>query len=126
MRRETRPFVVEVRRGQQKKAPQPTILPAPLPEPQGDDVMMRRAEEALFGRPAQGPGAATGEPQAPARRERKLVANQLADILPEVLCSVADGSVLRATAETLLEFVRAKNVRFPSGRGVMPSWPPRP
>ncbi len=30
------------------------------------------------------------------------------------------------SAETLLEFVRAKNVRFPSGRGVMPSWPPRP
>lgn len=28
-------------------------------------------------------------------------------------------------AETVLEFVRAKNVRFPSGRGVIPAWPPR-
>jgi len=28
--------------------------------------------------------------------------------------------------ETLHEFVRAKNVRFPSGRGVIPGWPPRP
>ena len=28
-------------------------------------------------------------------------------------------------AETLHEFVRAKNVRYPSGRGVIPSWPPR-
>lgn len=27
--------------------------------------------------------------------------------------------------ETLHEFVRAKNVRFPSGRGVIPGWPPR-
>jgi acyl-CoA reductase-like NAD-dependent aldehyde dehydrogenase len=27
--------------------------------------------------------------------------------------------------ETLHEFVRAKNVRFPSGRGVIPTWPPR-
>jgi acyl-CoA reductase-like NAD-dependent aldehyde dehydrogenase len=27
--------------------------------------------------------------------------------------------------ETLHEFVRAKNVRFPSGRGVVPTWPPR-
>ncbi|MEO9181721.1 MAG: aldehyde dehydrogenase family protein [Acidimicrobiales bacterium] len=28
--------------------------------------------------------------------------------------------------ETLHEFVRAKNVRFPSGRGTIPAWPPRP
>ena len=28
-------------------------------------------------------------------------------------------------AETLHEFVRAKNVRFPSGRGAVPGWPPR-
>jgi acyl-CoA reductase-like NAD-dependent aldehyde dehydrogenase len=28
-------------------------------------------------------------------------------------------------AETLREFVRAKNVRFPSGRGTIPVWPPR-
>ena len=28
-------------------------------------------------------------------------------------------------ADTLHEFVRAKNVRFPSGRGTIPSWPPR-
>ena len=28
-------------------------------------------------------------------------------------------------AETLHEFVRAKNVRFPSGRGAIPGWPPR-
>jgi acyl-CoA reductase-like NAD-dependent aldehyde dehydrogenase len=27
-------------------------------------------------------------------------------------------------AETLHEFVRAKNVRYPSGRGAIPSWPP--
>jgi acyl-CoA reductase-like NAD-dependent aldehyde dehydrogenase len=26
--------------------------------------------------------------------------------------------------ETLREFVRAKNVRFPSGRGDIPGWPP--
>ena len=29
-------------------------------------------------------------------------------------------------AETVHEFVRAKNVRFPSGRGGIPVWPPRP
>lgn len=29
-------------------------------------------------------------------------------------------------AETMREFVRAKNVRFPSGRGVIPVWPPSP
>ena len=28
-------------------------------------------------------------------------------------------------AETLHEFVRAKNVRFPSGRGPVPGWPPK-
>ncbi len=28
--------------------------------------------------------------------------------------------------ETLHEFVRAKNVRYPSGRGAVPGWPPRP
>ena len=28
-------------------------------------------------------------------------------------------------AETLHEFVRAKNVRYPSGRGEIPGWPPR-
>jgi acyl-CoA reductase-like NAD-dependent aldehyde dehydrogenase len=28
-------------------------------------------------------------------------------------------------AETVHEFVRAKNVRYPSGRGVIPVWPPR-
>jgi acyl-CoA reductase-like NAD-dependent aldehyde dehydrogenase len=27
-------------------------------------------------------------------------------------------------AETLREFVRSKNIRFPSGRGVVPTWPP--
>ena len=27
--------------------------------------------------------------------------------------------------ETLHEFVRAKNIRFPSGRGAIPGWPPR-
>jgi len=26
--------------------------------------------------------------------------------------------------QTLHEFVRAKNVRFPSGRGPIPTWPP--
>lgn len=26
--------------------------------------------------------------------------------------------------ETLHEFVRSKNVRFPSGRGTIPIWPP--
>ena len=29
------------------------------------------------------------------------------------------------SAETLYEFVRAKNVRFPSGHGEMPTWPPK-
>jgi acyl-CoA reductase-like NAD-dependent aldehyde dehydrogenase len=28
-------------------------------------------------------------------------------------------------AETLHEFVRSKNIRFPSGRGQVPTWPPR-
>jgi acyl-CoA reductase-like NAD-dependent aldehyde dehydrogenase len=28
-------------------------------------------------------------------------------------------------AETLREFVRSKNIRFPSGRGEIPTWPPR-
>jgi acyl-CoA reductase-like NAD-dependent aldehyde dehydrogenase len=28
-------------------------------------------------------------------------------------------------AETLFEFVRSKNIRFPSGRGEIPTWPPR-
>jgi acyl-CoA reductase-like NAD-dependent aldehyde dehydrogenase len=26
--------------------------------------------------------------------------------------------------ETLHEFVRSKNIRFPSGRGQIPTWPP--
>ena len=29
------------------------------------------------------------------------------------------------SAETLHEFVRAKNVRFASGHGVVPTWPPK-
>jgi len=29
------------------------------------------------------------------------------------------------SAETMHEFVRAKNVRFPSGHGEIPTWPPR-
>lgn len=28
-------------------------------------------------------------------------------------------------AETLREFTRSKNVRFPSGRGSIPTWPPK-
>ncbi len=28
-------------------------------------------------------------------------------------------------AETLYEFVRSKNIRFPSGRGTIPTWPPQ-
>ena len=28
-------------------------------------------------------------------------------------------------AETLYEFVRSKNIRLPSGRGAIPTWPPR-
>jgi hypothetical protein len=27
--------------------------------------------------------------------------------------------------ETLHQFVRSKNIRFPSGRGAVPVWPPR-
>jgi acyl-CoA reductase-like NAD-dependent aldehyde dehydrogenase len=38
----------------------------------------------------------------------------------------ASGYGREYAAETMLEFVRAKNVRFPSGRGVIAVWPPRP
>ena len=37
----------------------------------------------------------------------------------------ASGFGREYAAETLHEFVRAKNVRFPSGHGPLPSWPPR-
>jgi acyl-CoA reductase-like NAD-dependent aldehyde dehydrogenase len=37
----------------------------------------------------------------------------------------ASGYGREYAQETLLEFVRAKNVRYPSGRGFIPSWPPR-
>lgn len=38
----------------------------------------------------------------------------------------ASGYGREYAQETVHEFVRAKNVRFPSGRGVIPVWPPRP
>ena len=68
MRRETRPFVVEVRRGQKKSQPVP--VPAPMSEPASDDDVMRRAEAALFGR-AEPSGDAqdpSGQPFSPPRR----------------------------------------------------------
>ncbi len=37
----------------------------------------------------------------------------------------ASGFGREYAPETLHEFVRAKNVRFPSGRGPVPGWPPR-
>jgi acyl-CoA reductase-like NAD-dependent aldehyde dehydrogenase len=37
----------------------------------------------------------------------------------------ASGFGRENAAETLYEFVRSKNVRFPSGRGGIPTWPPR-
>jgi acyl-CoA reductase-like NAD-dependent aldehyde dehydrogenase len=37
----------------------------------------------------------------------------------------ASGFGRENAAETLYEFVRSKNVRFPSGRGEIPAWPPR-
>ena len=37
----------------------------------------------------------------------------------------ASGYGREYCADTLREFVRAKNVRFPSGHGVVPTWPPR-
>ena len=37
----------------------------------------------------------------------------------------ASGYGREYAPETMLEFVRAKNVRFPSGRGAIPGWPPR-
>jgi acyl-CoA reductase-like NAD-dependent aldehyde dehydrogenase len=37
----------------------------------------------------------------------------------------ASGFGRENAAETLYEFVRSKNVRFPSGRGEIPTWPPR-
>ncbi len=83
MRRETRPFVVEVRRGQQKKAPQPAPLPNPFVEQPNDDDMMRRAEEALFGRPAQAPGGSPAEPASPARRILEALAPEPVEVLAE-------------------------------------------
>jgi len=38
----------------------------------------------------------------------------------------ASGFGRENSAETLHEFVRAKNVRFPSGRAPVPTWPPAP
>ena len=83
MRRETRPFVVEVRRGQQKKAAQPAPLPNPFAEQPNDDDMMRRAEEALFGRPAAAPGATPSEPPSPARRILEALAPEPVEVIPE-------------------------------------------
>ena len=83
MRRETRPFVVEVRRGQQKKAPQPAPLPNPFAEQPSDDDIMRRAEEALFGRPAGVPGAGSSEPPSPARRILEALAPEPVEVVPE-------------------------------------------
>jgi acyl-CoA reductase-like NAD-dependent aldehyde dehydrogenase len=37
----------------------------------------------------------------------------------------ASGFGRENAAETLYEFVRSKNIRFPSGRGPIPTWPPR-
>ena len=37
----------------------------------------------------------------------------------------ASGFGRENAAETLYEFVRSKNLRFPSGRGEIPTWPPR-
>ena len=37
----------------------------------------------------------------------------------------ASGFGRENAAETLYEFVRSKNIRFPSGRGSIPTWPPR-
>ena len=37
----------------------------------------------------------------------------------------ASGYGREYCAETLKEFVRAKNVRFPSGHGAVATWPPR-
>jgi acyl-CoA reductase-like NAD-dependent aldehyde dehydrogenase len=35
------------------------------------------------------------------------------------------GSGRENAVETLHEFVRPKNIRFPSGRGKIPTWPPQ-
>jgi acyl-CoA reductase-like NAD-dependent aldehyde dehydrogenase len=37
----------------------------------------------------------------------------------------ASGFGRENAVETLHEFVRSKNIRFPSGRGTVPVWPPR-
>jgi acyl-CoA reductase-like NAD-dependent aldehyde dehydrogenase len=37
----------------------------------------------------------------------------------------ASGFGRENAAETLHEFVRSKNIRYPSGRGTIPAWPPR-
>jgi acyl-CoA reductase-like NAD-dependent aldehyde dehydrogenase len=37
----------------------------------------------------------------------------------------ASGFGRENAVETLHEFVRSKNIRFPSGRGQIPVWPPR-
>jgi hypothetical protein len=49
MRRDPRPFVVEVRRGPKKTPSAPA--PSPFVDRSSDDDLMRRAEEALFGKP---------------------------------------------------------------------------
>ena len=38
---------------------------------------------------------------------------------------LAGGFGRENAVETLHEFVRSKNIRVPSGRGVVPVWPPR-
>ena len=83
MRREPRPFVVEVRRGQKK--PQPTPPASPMPpsyEAMPDDEMMRRAEAALFGR-AEPPQTGPSETAAAPRRILEVVPLEQPPVLDE-------------------------------------------
>lgn len=72
MRRDHRPFVVEVRRGQKKGLTVPA--PSPAPEASPADDMMRRAEAALFGR--------TEETKPGASEVRPLPARRILEVLP--------------------------------------------
>jgi hypothetical protein len=82
MRRDPRPFVVEVRRGQKKTPAAP--VPAPVQDRGFDDDLMRRAEEALFGKPAvvQAPDPEAG-PADPAAGDPKQPRRILEAIVPE-------------------------------------------
>jgi acyl-CoA reductase-like NAD-dependent aldehyde dehydrogenase len=82
-------------------------------EPIHDDFLARfaRAAEALVVGDGLDPATDIGAMVDAAQRDK---------VLGYLRTGLDEGAL-----ETLHEFVRSKNIRFPSGRGAVPVWPPR-